>query len=179
MSAALWISKGCSLHACPCGMLSDPLVECVCSEWQVRRYRHKISGPLLDRMDMHIEVARLRYEELTTREAATPSVEIAARVDASRQRQRHRFVKDGIYCNAQMGPHHVQAYCELDAAGRDLLRHAFARLHLSARAYDRILKVARTIADLAGEQKICPSHLAEAIGYRQTDYGPRQAAAGR
>jgi magnesium chelatase family protein len=167
-----------SMNPCPCGMLSDPAVECVCSEWQVRRYRHKISGPLLDRLDMHIEVARLRYEELTSKSPAETSKNIAARVATARERQYQRFVKDGITCNAQMSPPLVHKYCELDAAGRDLLRHAFSRLHLSARAYDRILKVARTLADLDEESKILQRHLAEAIGYRHNESASQLAFSG-
>jgi magnesium chelatase family protein len=156
-----------SMNPCPCGMLSDPTAECVCSEGQVRRYRQKISGPLLDRIDLYIDVARLRYEELTGGTPSKCSAAVASRVAAAREQQRIRFKKTGIFCNAQMGPDHVQAYCALDASGRDLLRHAFTRLHLSARAYGRILKVARTMADLDGEKQIRTPHLAEAIGYRQ------------
>lgn len=165
-----------SMNPCPCGMLSDPTVECACSDWQVRRYRQKMSGPLLDRMDIFIEVSRLRYEEVAGRPGGESSRDIASRVEEARAKQRRRLATAGISCNAQMGPHHVQCYCELDAAGRDLLRHAFTRLHLSARAYDRILKVARTVADLDGEQKIQTRHLAEAIGYRQTDSFTRPVA---
>jgi magnesium chelatase family protein len=167
-----------SMNPCPCGMLSDPTIECVCSDGQIRRYRHKISGPLLDRIDLYIDVARLRYEELTAKPSAERSEVIATRVAAARELQRCRYKKAGISRNAQMGPTHVQSFCTLDAAGRDLLRHAFTRLHLSARAYDRILKVARTIADLDGEEDIHPRHLAEAIGYRQADRGPMHTAVG-
>ncbi|MBT9140408.1 MAG: Competence protein ComM [Dehalococcoidia bacterium] len=164
-----------SMNPCPCGMYSDPTVECVCSEGQIRRYRHKISGPLLDRIDVYIEVTRLRYEDLTSRKEVKSSKEMAVRVDIARERQRRRFVKDNISCNAQMNTEHVQLYCELDTAGREMLRNAFSRLHLSARAYDRILKVARTIADLDEEQKIHAKHLAEAIGYRQSESFSRLA----
>lgn len=167
-----------SMNPCPCGMLSDPTVECVCSEWQIRRYRHKISGPLLDRIDLNVEVARLRYDDLTSKKMVRSSEDLAVRVNVARERQRIRFAKDNISCNAQMGTQHVQSYCELDATGRDLLRQAFSRLNLSARAYDRILKVARTIADLDEEQKIHSRHLAEAIGYRQADNFTRFPAAG-
>lgn len=158
-----------SMNPCPCGMLSDTETDCVCSERQIYGYRHKISGPLLDRMDLFVEVARLRFEEVSGGTAGESSVKIAARVLEARERQRKRFAKEGLQCNSQMGPHHVQQYCVPDAAGRDMLRLAFSRLRLSARAYDRILKVARTIADLAGEKNIQPRHLAEAIGCRQAD----------
>ncbi|MCR3922238.1 MAG: YifB family Mg chelatase-like AAA ATPase [Firmicutes bacterium] len=156
-----------SMNPCPCGMLSDADTECACSERQIHNYRHKISGPLLDRMDLFVEVARLRYDEVAGHGNGEASETIAKRVARARQRQRERFMQDGLSCNAQMAPQHIQKYCEPDAAGRDLLRHAFSRLRLSARGYDRILKVARTIADLEDEPKILPRQLAEAIGYRQ------------
>ncbi|MDW7650445.1 MAG: YifB family Mg chelatase-like AAA ATPase [Bacillota bacterium] len=165
-----------SMNPCPCGMLSDLSVECVCSDWQVRRYRQKISGPLLDRMDLFVEVSRLCYEEVAAKPAGEPSETVAVRVSRARKRQQKRFSKEGITCNAQMGSRHIQDCCRLDAAGRDLLRHAFSRFHLSARAYDRILKVARTLADLDEEHKIYTRHLAEAIGYRQADSLVRPAA---
>ncbi len=159
-----------SMNPCPCGLLSDPEAQCVCTAWQVQRYRHKLSGPLLDRMDLFIEVPRLRYEEVTCSKPAEPSSAVAHRVQLAREMQRLRFQEDLISHNAQMGPQHVRQYCLLDGAGRDLMRHAFQRLHLSARAYDRILKVARTIADLDGEKKITTRHLAEAISYRANDF---------
>lgn len=158
-----------SMNPCPCGFLSDPQAQCVCSSGQVMRYRRKISGPLLDRIDLFVEVPRLRFEEVAGQAQAEPSASIKKRVAAAREMQRRRFEKESISCNAQMGPGHVRKYCQVDAAGRDLLRLAYQRLHLSARAYDRILKVARTIADLDGSQKICPSHIAEAISYRQSE----------
>ena len=158
------------MNPCPCGLLSDPEAQCVCSAWQVQRYRHKLSGPLLDRMDLFIEVPRLRYEEVTCSRSSEPSSAVAARVQGARERQKLRFEEDFISHNAHMGPQHVRQYCLLDAAGRDLMRHAFQRLHLSARAYDRILKVARTIADLDDEKKIATRHLAEAVGYRANDF---------
>lgn len=166
-----------SMNPCPCGMLSDPSAQCVCGDWQVRRYRSHISGPLLDRMDLFVEVSRLRYEEVAGEPSGEPFAAIAYRVACARERQQQRFLKDNFASNAQMRPEHVQKYCTPDAAGRELLRSAFSRLHLSARAYDRILKVARTIADLDGEKKIHPRHLAEAIAYRQADSLPAIAAA--
>ncbi|HHX75669.1 MAG TPA: YifB family Mg chelatase-like AAA ATPase [Firmicutes bacterium] len=156
-----------SMNPCPCGMLTDTATECICSERQIHAYRHKISGPLLDRIDLFVDVARLHYDEVAGRGQGEPSKAIAARVAAARRRQRGRFARDGIRCNAEMLPQHIQQYCVPDAAGRDLLRHAFNRLRLTARAYDRILKVARTIADLEGEKNIFPHHLAEALSYRQ------------
>lgn len=157
-----------SMNPCPCGMLSDTETECVCSERQIHHYRHKISGPLLDRMDLFVDVTRLRYDEVAGHGTGEASLTIAQRVAAARKLQQQRLQDAGLSCNAQMAPQHIQKFCKPDAAGRDLLRHAFSRLHLSARGYDRILKVARTIADLEAEQKIQTRHLAEAIGYRQT-----------
>jgi len=156
-----------SMNPCPCGMLFDPEVECVCTQRQIHNYRHKISGPLLDRIDIFVEVARLRYDEVAGTGRGESSAEIAARVAAARARQLKRFAKHSLTCNAQMSGQQIQSYCKPDAAGRDLLRNAFTRLRLTARAYDRILKVARTIADLEAEKNILPKHLAEAISYRQ------------
>jgi magnesium chelatase family protein len=156
-----------SMNPCPCGLLSDPGAQCTCSGWQVLRYRQKVSGPLLDRMDLFIDVPRLRFEEVSSASAAETSADIGKRVKQALERQRCRLRKEKITRNSQMGPQHVQRYCQLDTAGRDLMRQAFHRLHLSARAYDRILKVARTVADLDGAEKIHPRHLAEAISYRQ------------
>jgi len=157
-----------SMNPCPCGLLSDPGSQCTCTGWQVLRYRQKISGPLLDRMDMFIDVPRLRFEEVSSASTAETSADIGKRVQRSLQRQKRRLQKEKISRNSQMGPQHVQRYCLLDPAGRDLMRQAFHRLHLSARAYDRILKVARTVADLEDADKIRTHHLAEAISYRQS-----------
>ncbi|MBT9173425.1 MAG: Competence protein ComM [Syntrophomonadaceae bacterium] len=156
-----------SMNPCPCGLLSDPAAECTCSYGQLQRYRQKLSGPLLDRFDLFMEVPRLRFEEVTRTEPAEPSATIKARVAAARLRQQQRFGRAQLSCNAEMGPQQVTEYCQTDSAGRDLLRHAFQRLHLSGRAYNRILKVARTIADLDGKEQITSRHLAEAIGYRR------------
>lgn len=159
-----------SMNPCPCGMLSDAEKECVCSAGQIYSYRRKISGPLLDRIDLFVEVTRLRYDEVAGTGQGEPSSAIAARVGKARSLQAARFAGHGIKCNAEMLPRHIQQFCKPDAAGRDLLRQAFSRLHLSARAYDRILKVARTIADLDGEEDIRTKHIAEAISYRQTEF---------
>jgi magnesium chelatase family protein len=156
-----------SMNPCPCGLLSDPAAECTCSYGQLQRYKQKLSGPLLDRFDLFIEVPRLRFEEVTRTQPAEPSAIIKARVAAARLKQQQRFRQAKLSCNAEMGPQQVTEYCRTDSAGRDLLRHAFQRLHLSGRAYDRVLKVARTIADLDDKEQITSRHLAEAIGYRQ------------
>ena len=140
----------------------------------VTKYQKRISGPLLDRIDIHIEVPRVEYDKLSDQRLGEPSAVIQKRVEAARQRQRERFnraddhppLPDGPACNADMGPAEVRQFCELDETSRALMRSAMSQLQLSARAYHRILKLARTIADLAGSENIAPSHLAEALQYR-------------
>jgi len=140
-----------------------------CSESQRRRYYSKISGPLLDRVDILVEVPAVRYQEVVGRAESESSEKIRGRVMAARDRQLGRFRKKRIFANAQMGPREVKAHCKIDGEGERLLEAAVNSLGLSARGYDRILKVARTIADLAGEEEIRPAHLAEAIQYRMLD----------
>ena len=130
------------------------------------KYRSRISGPLMDRMDLLLEVPALEYETLRTRTPSESSADIKARVDKARRIQQERFAGTGITCNAQMGPAEVRKYCELDSAGEILMKKAFDKMGLSARSYDRILRVARTIADLAGSETIQAVHVAEAIQYR-------------
>ena len=130
------------------------------------KYRSRISGPLMDRMDILLEVPALEYEELRTRAPSESSADIKARVDKAREIQRARFAGTGITCNAQMGPRQVREFCALDAAGEALMKKAFDKMGLSARSYDRILRVARTIADLDGSADIRPPHVAEAVQYR-------------
>lgn len=159
-----------SMNPCPCGHLNDPRRTCVCTPPQVQRYLSKISGPLLDRIDLHIEVTPVPFEELSRKQEGESSASIRARVVAARERQAARFQDvPGIYCNAQMPARLVRRYCKLNAEGQQLMKMAIHRLGLSARAYDRILKVARTIADLAGSEEIRPEHLSEAIQYRSLD----------
>jgi magnesium chelatase family protein len=153
-------------NPCPCGYHNDPVKECTCSMSMVSRYQKRISGPLLDRIDIHIEVPRVEYEKLSDDRLGEPSVAIRARVEAARERQRQRFKGTQLLSNADMGPAEVREYCRIDDAGKSLLRAAMQQLHMSARAYHRILKLARTIADLAGSDKIETVHLAEAIQYR-------------
>ncbi|MBN1779590.1 YifB family Mg chelatase-like AAA ATPase [bacterium] len=159
-----------AMNPCPCGYFSDPLHECSCIIPQIQKYRSRISGPLLDRIDIHIEVPAVKYQELRNGEDGESSQGVRGRVKEARQRQHARFrQRSGIYCNAHMDTKLIRSHCVLDSEGNALLHRAIIRLGLSARAYDRILKVARTIADLEGAGNIHPSHLSEAIQYRSLD----------
>ncbi|MDY6266614.1 MAG: YifB family Mg chelatase-like AAA ATPase [Prevotella sp.] len=159
-----------SMNPCPCGYYGDPTHHCVCTPGQIQRYLSKISGPLLDRIDIQCEISALPFSDLSKAEPGEPSAKIRERVIAARAIQTERFkgVK-GLHCNAQMSERMIHQYAEPDEAGLAMLRTAMERLHLSARAYSRILKVARTIADLAGTERVGAEHIAEAIGYRQMD----------
>ena len=161
-----------SMNPCPCGYYGDPTHHCVCTPGQIQRYMNKISGPLLDRIDIHCEISNLSFSEISTMEAGEPSEQIRERVIKARQIQENRY-KDfkGIHCNAQMTERMIHQYAEPDVASLDMLRMAMERLKLSARAYNRILKVARTIADLDNSEKVLSQHIAEAIGYRNLDRG--------
>ncbi len=156
-----------AMNPCPCGYYGDPVKECTCSNSIISRYQKKISGPLLDRVDIHVEVPRVEYEKLADNRLGETSSAIRARVEAARKIQRERF-KDvhGVATNAEMRPAEIREYCELDAAGQSLIKAAMRQLHLSARAYHRILKLSRTIADLAGSEGIEAAHVAEAVQYR-------------
>ena len=160
-----------SMNPCPCGFYNHPEKECVCGSGIVKRYLNKISGPLLDRIDLHVEVVPVKLDELTAQNStAEKSETIAARVVGAREIQAARFEKfNGVYCNAQMPSRMVREVCALDTEGLNILKTAMNRLQLSARAYDRILKVARTIADLAESQDVKTEHLAEAIQFRSLD----------
>lgn len=159
-----------SMNPCPCGYYNHPERDCVCAPAQVQRYLSRISGPLLDRIDLHVEVTPVPFEELAGYHDGESSEDIRDRVIEARERQTHRF-KDmpGIYSNAMMEPQMVRKVCQIDKQGEMLLKIAMKKLDLSARAFDRILKVARTIADLANKPAILPEHLAEAIQYRSLD----------
>jgi magnesium chelatase family protein len=158
-----------AMNPCPCGYWGSHDRPCKCGTHQMQRYRGRISGPILDRIDLHIEVPALRYEDLRSIQPAEPSAAIRERVIAARNRQIDRYAHDGIYSNALMRPKHIKKYCRLDDASESLLGEAVRRLGLSARAYHRILKVARTIADLDRQEAIASDHLLEAIQYRTLD----------
>ncbi len=160
-----------SMNPCPCGYHNHPTKACTCAPGSVNRYLGKISGPLLDRIDIHIEVTPVTHDELTLRNnSGESSAEIRARVIQARQIQEERYKETpGIYCNAMLPSNRVHEYCEIPAAGQILLKAAMQKLNLSARAYDKILKLSRTIADLAGSEKIQIEHLAEAIHFRSLD----------
>jgi magnesium chelatase family protein len=159
-----------SMNPCPCGNYNHPEKECVCPPGAVQRYLNKISGPLLDRIDLHVEVTPVPFEELSHNRPAESSKEIRERVIKAREIQKQRFAGlTGIYANAQMNTKLLREICVISPIAQNLLKTAMERLKLSARAYDRILKVSRTIADLAGSAEIKPEHVAEAIQYRSLD----------
>src|SRR5439155_25634438 len=155
----------------PCGFWSDPTRECRCSPLQIQRYVGRISGPLLDRIDIHIDVPAVKFRELTgeTPSDTESSASIRERVIRAREVQQQRFVAEKIYSNAGMSPRMIRHYCKIDSESETMLERAMTRLGLSARAYDRILKVFRTIADLEGSEDIRSPHVAEAVGYRSLD----------
>ena len=166
-----------AMNPCPCGYFGDPVKPCTCSNMVVSKYQKRISGPLLDRIDIHVEVPRVEYEKLSESRLGESSATVRARVEVARQRQRERFGDDGTggpqgrtpsapTCNADMRPAEVRKFCVLDESGKALMQSAMNQLQLSARAYHRVLKLARTIADLAGSESIGPTHLAEALQYR-------------
>ncbi len=157
------------MHGCPCGNYGDPRVECRCSPAAVQRYRSKLSGPLLDRIDLQVEVPRVNYQELQQEGPGESSAAIRERVEPVRARQQERYRSLKIYTNSQLKSRHFKKYCPLSKEARQLLQRSFQHLNLSMRAHDRIIKVARTIADLAGSESIEAPHIAEAVQYRSLD----------
>jgi magnesium chelatase family protein len=158
-----------SMNPCPCGYLGDARHACKCNPPQIERYMSRISGPLLDRIDLHIEVPAVPFQELSASADGTSSAAMREQVNRARQAERERFGADNHRLNNRMTTRQLRKYCALDAEGRTLLQTAMDELGLSARAHDRILRVARTIADLEGEAHIKPAHVMEAIGYRSLD----------
>lgn len=159
----------CAMNPCRCGWYGHPSGRCTCSQAAVEKYVARISGPLLDRIDLHVRVPSVEYEAMRRKSEPEDSATVRARVNAARKIQQERFANSGISCNAYMTPAMIAQYCTLDEKGEKLMKNAFARMGLTARSHDRILRVARTIADLDGAEHIEAGHLAEAIQYRNTD----------
>ena len=162
----------CAMNPCKCGWYGDPSGRCRCSQMAVENYRSRISGPMLDRIDIVVEVPSVHFEDLRTRAEAEPSASVKQRVNAARDIQNKRFSSGGM-CNARMGPEEMRKYCDLSEESAALMKDAFEAMGLTARSYDRILKVARTVADLDGSETIEPQHIAEAIQYRAVNLGNR------
>ena len=158
-----------AMNPCPCGFYSDPHKECTCTLPQIQRYKAKISGPLLDRIDIHVDVPPVRFQDMSTDHLAETSGQIKKRVERARAIQQERFQGKMIFCNALMVARHIRKFCQVDRSSQKLLKHAMEKLGFSARAYTRILKVSRTIADLEGEEQIQTHHISEAIQYRSLD----------
>jgi magnesium chelatase family protein len=158
-----------AMNPCPCGYFSDTHHSCDCSFSSIHRYRSRVSGPLMDRIDIHVEVPAVRYKELASVDDAEASVEIRHRVNHARSQQSERLRGSNIFCNAQMSNRHIKAYCLIGPEAHGLLETAIDKLGLSARAYNRVLKIARTIADLEGTKDVATQHVSEAIQYRSLD----------
>ena len=163
---------GCAMNPCKCGWYGDSSGRCRCSDMAVEHYRSRISGPMLDRIDIVVEVPSVHFEDLRSRQEAEPSSEVKKRVNAARTIQNRRFGTGGM-CNARMGPEEMRRFCYLNEECSSLMKNAFEAMGLTARSYDRILKVARTVADLEGSEEIQPQHIAEAIQYRAVNLGNR------
>jgi magnesium chelatase family protein len=159
----------CAMNPCPCGYYTDPKKRCRCTPTKIQNYLAKISGPLLDRIDIHIEVPPLRYKELSQESEGELSSKIKERVDRAHKIQRERFKEEKIFFNSQMNSKQIKKFCNLTVSAKNLLETAIKELGFSARAYDKILKISRTIADLAQSEEILPEHISEAIQYRSLD----------
>ena len=159
----------CAMNPCKCGWRGHPSGKCICSDKEVEKYVQKISGPLLDRIDLHVSVPSVEYEAMRRKTKPESSAQVKARVDAARAIQAKRFAGTSIPCNAQMPPAMIGTFCQLDSRCEALMKTAFERMGLTARSHDRVLRVARTIADLDGAERIGVEHLSEAIQYRNTD----------
>ena len=159
----------CAMNPCRCGWRGHPSGKCTCSDRDVEKYVEKISGPLLDRIDLHVNVPSVEYEAMRRKQVPESSAEVKKRVDAARAIQKERFAGTGVACNAHMTPSQIANFCRLDQAGEALTKNAFDRMGLTARSHDRILRVARTIADLDGDASIGAQHLAESIQFRKQD----------
>jgi magnesium chelatase family protein len=158
-----------ALNPCPCGFRNDPRRSCHCSIPQIERYMAKISGPLLDRIDIHIEVPAVDFKELASKQTGTPSIQMREEVVGARRIQTERFLESRIDCNGQMNSRQVRDFCQLNKPGQDLLRDSVNEMGLSARAHDKVLRLSRTIADLDGSADIDVAHIQEAINYRMLD----------
>ena len=159
----------CAMNPCRCGYYGHPTKACICSEHQLREYRKRISGPLLDRIDIHVTVSPVPYEELEKRPKGECSASIRAKINAARKKQVERYAQYGIMTNSQLTPALMDKFCKPDEKGQELLKAAYDRLGLSARGYDKLLKLARTIADLDDSEVIGAKHIAEAVQYRLLD----------
>ncbi len=158
-----------SMNPCPCGYYGSEDRKCSCTQDQISKYMNKISGPLLDRIDIHIEVKSVKFDELSSNQLEESSEKINERVNKAREIQLKRYKNDGIFSNSELTPELIKKYCKLDDDGKNILKNAFETLGFSARAHDRVLKLARTIADLEGKESITSNHIAEAILYRNLD----------
>ena len=157
------------MNPCPCGYYGSKHRQCNCRPEQIKKYLNRISGPLLDRMDLYVEADHVEYNKLDSKEVLETSAQIRKRVNQARKLQRERYQRDGIFTNAELTPKLLEKFCQLDRKSKKILETAFQKLGLSARAYERILKVARTIADLEEKETIQEIHIAEAIQYRSLD----------
>ncbi|MBN2880225.1 MAG: YifB family Mg chelatase-like AAA ATPase [Clostridia bacterium] len=158
-----------SMNPCPCGHFGSSTGQCTCNKSQIARYLGRISGPLLDRLDIHVEVDAVPFMQLSSSDMEETSAEILKRVEKAREIQRERYKGEGIFCNSQLGPEQKNKYCKIDDEGMEILKQYFKKLSMSARTYDRIIKIARTIADLEGAESIAQQHLLEALQYRTLD----------